>query len=268
MNDKSSLTSPIDAELDALRARVSRRREYLELLEVELANTRTVIQEFTDLYNARISPLETRYRQLREMLDQLTADQAPPDTEWKTRHNGQKQKSGQNGHKRGEDRLPKQKSSAIDKDPDYERKIRDLFRRLAKQHHPDLAQQVEDKKRREDLMAEINQAYSAKDLDALEKLATRNGTDRHAGWVGADAEIARLALELRQLDAMIFEVEQTIRELDLSHAMQMRSEMKADRETGRDYLSEIEADYRARILELQEQLIAMGQDLDQGVSQN
>jgi hypothetical protein len=269
---QKSLTDPFNPDLLTLQGKVARRREYLDLLELELRNTRGVIMEFTQLYAARITPLETRHRQLSEMLEQLNADQAPPDSEWKgskrrvngNSHASQNGHSAENGHKRDDTKKPKK--APTDSDPDYERKIRELFRRLAKQHHPDLAQAEEDKKRREELMADINQAYSAKDLDALEELAKQSGDGLH--WAGLEGDLARLNLELRQLDAMIFDVEQTIREMDLSPAMQMRSEMRADRETGRDYLSEIEAEYRARILELHEKLLSLGADLDLPVSSN
>ena len=69
-------------------------------------------------------------------------------------------------------------------------------------------------------------------------------------------------MELRQLEMMIFDIEQTIRELDLSPAMQMRSELKADQEDGRDSLSELELQFRNRISDLEEQLIAMGAETE------
>ena len=61
---------------------------------------------------------------------------------------------------------------------------------------------------------------------------------------------------------MIFEVENTIRELDLSSAMQMRSELHADQDDGRDAFMELEGEFKTRIALLQEQLLAMGADLD------
>lgn len=268
MKPKKSLSKALSPDLVALQARVARRREYLELLEVELSNTRAVIMEFTQIYSTRIGPLETRHRQLQEMLEQLTADLAPPDIGWKGR-NGSQQQKAQNGHKSEEPKQkPKKANSAAETDPNYERKVRDLFHRLAKQHHPDLAQADEDKQRRVGIMAEINRAYSDKNLEALENLANNHAAATGALWSGPEADLARLSMELRQLDTMIFEVEQLIRELDLSPAMQMRSSMKADRETGRDYFGEIEADYRTRIVELQERLIALGADLDLSASIN
>jgi len=44
--------------------------------------------------------------------------------------------------------------------------------------------------------------------------------------------------------------------------MQLRSEMKGERQDGRDFLSEMEAEVKARITELQEQLLGLGADLD------
>jgi hypothetical protein len=261
MNPHNSLSTALPPDLLALQARVARRREYMELLEVELSNTRAVIMEFTQVYSARIGPLENRHRQLQELLEKLTADFAPPDTEWKGRKGGQQQKA-QNGHKNEEPKPKPKKAKPAETDPNYERKVRDLFHRLAKQHHPDLAQAEEDKKRRVAIMAEINLAYSDKNLEALENLEKDHQLASGALWSGPEADLARLTMELRQLDTMIFEVEQLIRELDLSPAMQMRSSMKADRETGRDYFRDLEADYRSRIIDLQEQLIALGADLD------
>lgn len=268
MNPQKGLSTALPPDLLALQARVARRREYMELLEVELSNTRAVIMEFTQVYSARIGPLETRHRQLQEMLEQLTADLAPPDTEWKGRKGSQQQRA-QNGHKSDEPQpKPKRVKASVETDPNYERKVRDLFHRLAKRHHPDLAQEEEDKKRRVAIMAEINLAYSDKNLEGLENLEKDHQLSTGALWSGPEADLARLTMELRQLDTMIFEVEQLIRELDLSPAMQMRSSMKADRETGRDYFRDLEADYRARIVDLQERLIALGADLDISSSVN
>jgi hypothetical protein len=121
-----------------------------------------------------------------------------------------------------------------------------------------VAKDDEQRKHHEALMSEINQAYSAKNLEALRKLAEHKAEAAGEAASTPAAELARLIVELRQLEMMIFDIEQTIRELDLSPAMQMRSELKADQEDGRDSLSELELQFRNRISDLEEQLIAMG----------
>jgi hypothetical protein len=262
MSKKNSLISPQEAELAALRAKAAKRREYLDLLELELANTRAAIQEFTDLYNRRIGPLEAEQQRLQRLLEELQADQAPPSNDWRgvRRGGSQEQSNGGNGHEQQDKPFKKKPLPAAQQDPDYERKVRDLFRKLAKQYHPDVAKDDEQRKHHEALMSEINQAYSAKNLEALRKLAEHKADAAGEAASTPAAELARLIVELRQLEMMIFDIEQTIRELDLSPAMQMRSELKADQEDGRDSLSELELQFRNRISDLEEQLIAMGAD--------
>lgn len=264
---KKSLSFPISPELEALRARVLRRREYLDLLETELTNTRAVVREFTALYNARISPLEQRQARLRKQLEELLADQAPPASGWRGSGRAPNrpyiagaEPQGEPEPEREEDpsgRLPRKKPPQ--KDPDYERKIRDLFRRLAKQYHPDVAQDDQTRKINEDLMAEINKAYMERDLEALQALEKTRSFSSNGLPATPEAELAHLTLELRQLESMIFEIEGTIRELDLSPAMQMRSDTREDH----NVLAELEADFRTRINDLQEQLLGLGVEINE-----
>lgn len=258
---RKSTSLQVDAEIQLVRARVLRRREYLELLETELTNTRAIIQEFTQLYNKRIGPLEREQVRLSRLLEQWSVDLAPPANGWRGRGKRAEKQASANGHHREQEPIEKKKR-ARQIDQDYERKVRDLFRRLAKRFHPDLAQEGEDKKQFDKIMSEINQAYMARDLKALEALAQANSPSMRGGSRLPAAELARLKLELRQLDAMIFEIEQTIRKLDLSPAMQMRGDSNDGRPHRRDILREMEADYRARINDLREQLIGLGIDLD------
>ncbi len=252
----------VDADLAATRARVQRRREYLDLLETELTNTRAIIQEFTQLYNQRVAPLEREQKRLSQLLKKWAVDLAPPANGWQGRGKQAQKQTNPNGHReKQESTRVEKKKRAHNPDPDYERKVRDLFRRLAKQYHPDLVQEGEDKKQFEKIMAEINQAYMAKDLKALETFAQAHVDGKSRGHSRLpSAELARLKLELRQLDAMIFEIEQTIRELDLSPAMQLRGDSDDGHPHRRDVLREMEADFQTRIDDLREQLMGLGVD--------
>lgn len=267
MNKTTSLISPLQAELESLRAKLARRREYMDLLDIELTNTRGALEEFTSLYNQRIGPLEAHYQQLQRQLDVLTADQAPPGNDWRgvRRNPGSRagwRRPAEEAQQPEEDVPFKKRAAPSSQDVNHERRVRELFRRLAKRYHPDVATDEEQKKWHEEIMAEVNQAYSAKNLQALEALDKRMGLEREMGVTPA-VELARLTVELRQLETLIFDMEQTIRDLDLSPAMQLRSELRIDHEDGRDSLSALEREVRERIALLEEQVLAMGGDLQQ-----
>lgn len=255
---KTSLSTSVRPDLDGVRAKVQRRREYLDLLETELGNTRRALQEFTDVYNRRVAPLEKQRARLRQMLDEILADQGPPASGWLAGRRGKPYAAHNQPPEEPaseQERLPAKKPLAA-KDPDYERKLRELFRQLAKRYHPDVTHNAAEKKQQEEIMAVINQAYMNKDLETLETVA-KSHPAKAGGSLGPEAEFARLTLELRQLDTMIFEVENTIRELDLSPAMQMHTESKTERNR-RDIFADMESEYRARISELEEQLLGLG----------
>jgi hypothetical protein len=252
----NKLTKQTQEALKAIRAKVAHRREYLDILEMELMNTRQVLQEFSTLYRQRLGSLETELNRLEGILDEdVSARKGAPGS------NGAGNAEGHKKNTEEPNQHHQKRKLHSTKNPDYERKIRELFRKLAKRFHPDLANEAEEKKQREAIMAKINQAYSARDLKALEELARDIATNMDGDSVGPDKEYLRLKVELRHLETMIFEVEHTIRELDLSPVMQMRSEAKSEDRAGRDLLGTMEFDLKLRIAELREHLLDLGLEL-------
>ncbi len=252
------LTYPALADLEALRKKVQHRRGYLELLELELFNTRKGLQDFTDAYNARLSGLEKELNRLEHLME------AKFEEEEKQREalpGGNKKKGWRYySNPEADEVIKDDHQKKLEKDPIFEQKIRELFRNLAKRFHPDLAEGKEDKSEREKIMARINQAYSAKDLRSLEKMLKQAGERDSGNAIGPEAEILRNKVELRHLEAIIFEVEHTIREIDLSPAMQLRNDLHFEKEAGRDFFADIEINLKGRISELSDHLLDLGVD--------
>ena len=252
------LTYPALEELERLRAKVKYRQGYLELLEFELFNTRKGLQEFTDAYNTRLGELEKELNRLQHLME------ARFEEEEKLREAlpGGEKKKGWRFYSRpqADENEQNDKAKKINKDPEFEKKIRELFRNLAKRFHPDLAEGKGDKNEREKIMARINQAYGARDLRSLEKMAKQAGARDSGNAIGPQAEILRNKVELRNLDAMIFEVEHTIREIDLSPAMQLRNDLNFEIEAGRDFFADIERNIKEKIREISDHLLDLGID--------
>jgi hypothetical protein len=251
----NELTHQTEEALKAIRAKVAHRREYLNILEMELYNTRQTLQEFNNQYRTRLGTLELELNRLEQILDNNISSREPELERSDSTNNKEEQ---ERTRRKSAHVHPAKNQLKSTRNPDYERKVRELFRNLAKRFHPDLTNDSDEKKRREEIMAKINQAYTSRDLDLLQELAQDSAIQGDNQIAGPNEEYMRFKIELRQLETMIFEVEHTIRELDLSPAMQMRTEAKTEENAGRDMLGNMEFDLKLRIAELREHLIDLG----------
>jgi hypothetical protein len=263
-----------DSELEMLRERLNKKREFIAILELELFNTRAEMAEWGKVYNERIAPLEERLRVLRRTLyealetqrgagdglddpEDFALPEEDPEGEdpfaYRARANGRNGHNGRNGKA-----LP----------PKLEEEIRRLFRELAKRFHPDLTGDAEEKAWREQIMTRVNQAYTERDLDTLKKLAEQ--PDRPVPQKkNREEEVKALRKELKRLDGVIADLKATIRVLEESPVMQLKSEARMQRRDGRDLLTEMEASLKEQIDDLEEHLTVLGldsnQDLDESV---
>lgn len=80
--------------------------------------------------------------------------------------------------------------------------LKQLYRQLARRYHPDLTTDPVERERRNKLMAEINAAYSQRDLAALQALAAQPD--------GATIEEPLAVLQLRQLQQIHDQLEQRL----------------------------------------------------------
>jgi hypothetical protein len=208
------------------------------------------------VYSQHIGPLEAELNRLMNILEAETVYDAPPDPD--ARFGPKADTDNKEGPQGGRGAHTRRQVVEDARDADYERKIRELFRNLAKRFHPDLAGDDTDREKREKIMAQVNNAYASRDLKALQSLAQMAKVSKNGGSRSPQAELMRLKMELSDLEAMVFEVEHTIRELDNSPAMQMRTEYKIETQAGRDMLADLKESYQMRISELREHLIDLG----------
>lgn len=73
--------------------------------------------------------------------------------------------------------------------------IKTLWKKLIRTFHPDLVQNLEEKHQREEIMKQINAAYAARDLEALQKIAVSNITPSIREMTVEDLEQALVDLE-------------------------------------------------------------------------
>lgn len=249
-----------DPELSALDEALSERRSRVAELELELFELRSELAEFEAELNRRLAPLEARRDQLQEQLraarlqaarraqwgERADSDDIPEDVIEQFRKTWRR--SGTVARKRKLPRISAQE----------EQEIKRLYRALAKRFHPDLTTDPQEKSRREKIMAEVNQAYTEKNLAQLRQLQSKPDAQEQADERSREKVLADLRAEVRRLEGVIRELETTLRNLTHSRLVQLKLEASFARSQGRDLLRDMEQDLRQEIAELQVELESIG----------
>jgi len=127
--------------------------------------------------------------------------------------------------------------------------LRNLFRRVAKTIHPDLATNERERAYRTSLMARANEAYKNEDMEALERILYEweHRDEKSFVEVPQLTEANRLEQKLLQIKARIKEIETRIRELKQSDLYQLMIKVEQAELEGRDLLSAMAKDLQYQI---------------------
>jgi len=115
-----------------------------------------------------------------------------------------------------------------------------LFREVAKRIHPDLTSDRDDRAKRQQLMAEANEAYGRGDETQLTKILTEYECSPEAvKGDGPGAELIRAIRRISQARSRLSEIDAEIQELQRSDLYQLRSRIDEAQIHGRDVLKEM-----------------------------
>ena len=112
-----------------------------------------------------------------------------------------------------------------------------LYREVAKRVHPDLTSDRNDRAKRQQLMAEANQAYERGDETRLAKILTAYEHSPEAvEGEGAGAELVRVIRRVSQARGRLAEIEAEMQGLLRSDLYQLKSRVDEAEKSGRDVL--------------------------------
>ena len=135
--------------------------------------------------------------------------------------------------------------------PAGEAQVKQLYRRLARRFHPDLAMDEADRARRTEKMAAINDAYAARSLTELQTLAQEPDTFIQTGRARPGQTQAQLVqalqAELARCQRRLREIEGELRSQRQRPSLQLSLEVKLARRQGHDLLGEIAAELEHKI---------------------
>jgi len=256
----SELTQTIDnwperiAELQALLGEL---RPQLIDAEAQLADRLAAISAFEFRVRARLESLSRRLDTLQGDIDELRrqlhrraadwleqdpeqSDREPVEEVWRFEENTA---SAGSFRYRAGDETPRPA-------PEGKRlvSLKQLYRQLARRFHPDLALDEADRAYRTDMMMAINAAYTAGNLEALERLA--NEPDSISGIPQTPGELAAaLEHEVERCRLRLREIGEELSTLERHHSARLMRRAEQAEARGRDLLAELAADLRHRIAE-------------------
>lgn len=235
-----SLLDELRPQLVDAEARLAERLAAISAFEYRLRARLESLSRRLDALQGEIDALRSELRRYRDSF--LEPEDAPPSRDAWRFEGGSAASSGEFRYRA--------KPSAARPAPEGKRlaAIKPLYRRLARRFHPDLALDEIDRAYRTELMMAINAAYTAGDLEELERLAEEPDSISRAPQspeelaAALQREVERCRRRLAEIDKELA----TLEEHDSTRLMRRAERAAAE---GRDLLAELAADLRRRIAE-------------------
>ncbi len=133
--------------------------------------------------------------------------------------------------------------------------LKRAYREVAKRIHPDLTTNEADRARRQELMAEANEAYQRGDESRLAQiLDTYESSPETVEGEGAGAELVRVIRNLSLIKNRLGEIETEIQRFTSSDLYLLKIQVEEAHEQGRDLLTEMAEKVCKRIADCKERL--------------
>ncbi|PJF23462.1 MAG: hypothetical protein CUN56_00805 [Phototrophicales bacterium] len=246
-----------------LQATIRQQEAEVQRLEHEIVEIQREIAAFEVEYNRVVKPVEVRLQAVRDAINDLETlrlqkqrgSDATLETLWKSADTHTPPPP------------PINDDDSLDVAPvkPKDRNIKDLYRRLARMYHPDMADNEADRQHRNRLMAMINEAYAQQDFDALQALAETTQDISQSD----DIQLPLNVLKMRKLQQYSADLAVRIMDLKAQHTELMHSPMmtlkiqwKLARIKGRDLLQEMFHDFQTEYETLLKKLDTLRNAID------
>ncbi|HEY0426891.1 MAG TPA: J domain-containing protein [Pyrinomonadaceae bacterium] len=247
-----NVLAPEEIELNKKRKVLERLKDRLADREEEMTDLRAELEQFEAQYTMEVARL---YAELDEIEAQIAEEEVklvPDDEEIK---------------KRAEELRRRAEESAVNADGDWEgcsnkwrptAEAKKAYHNLARIIHPDLALDTEEKERRHDLMAKLNDAYSAGNQNLLNKLVEdfRDSPDLIKGDTVGD-KLVRAIRQIWQIKNRLKELREEKLKAELSENFVLMQKVQAEMLEGRNLLKQMAGRTKTQILKAQRRLTTL-----------
>lgn len=247
-------TSPPE-ELERRRREFHALERRLARLEHDLEDLREDVREFEKLYETRMADRLSELDTLRRELARARTEASGGGT--REAGESERRRYGLGDGEPEKEEVPRVRTGTVGATRGGG--IRDLYRKVAKAIHPDLAGEEAERKRRQKLMAEANRAYAEEDRVTLEAILEEWEADPEAAVaVGTAGELALVTRRIARVVERIRAVEVEIARLRDTELYRLIQRVEEAKRRGRDFIAEMAAKLDADILAACRMLNALG----------
>ena len=247
--------SPEEEELQAKQAELDALLNQLGLKELDLETLHAEINTFFLAYNAALLPKVAEAKELRARIAQAKYILDPRD-ETQDESQETRESADQSEKDRQEQFGTSDPPDPVQSEPFRPTpELRSIYLSLVKKAHPDLGKDDDDRRRRNDFMVMVNQAYEAGDARALQELADEwalGGDPAEGETIGE--RLVRLIRQISDVRNRLLVTDSEIGSLKNSDNYLLVEEAEQARSEGRDLVAEHVASTEGHINELKYQI--------------
>lgn len=241
MSSVVQILSPQAEELQAKRRELAQLRKNVAEMELQLSTEKAELNLFEIRYQEVVGAKYAEMDIVKAQVLSLAAKLYPKSETFSEQAESAHEQAKEYSEK-------KENTTSREKEFSPPENLKKLFRRVAKKIHPDLSSSVEERNKRNDLMAKLNQAYDKLDEDAIRSILVEweaEGFSEDTLELGEQLE--RVVRQLAQVRGRLYIISAEIEELQLSEMFQLKNNIELAEKEGRDLLREIADDIDEKI---------------------
>lgn len=227
--------APEEIELNKKRVLLDRLKDRLASSEEAMADLRAELEQFEAQYTMEVGRYYADLDEIEARIAEEEVKLNPEDEEIKKKAEEARRRAEESAAQADEENW---EGCSFKWQPTVEAKK--AYHKLARLIHPDLALDAEERTRRHDLMAKLNDAYSAGDQNLLNKLIEeyRDSPDLVKGDSIGD-ELVRVIRQIAQVRNRLNELREEKLTVELSELFILREKVHAEMLEGRNLLKQM-----------------------------
>lgn len=234
---------PEQEELAAKRKQLDELEAEYATRQMEYSTLASEIGAFRNRYYLRVGVLYAQLDTLRAEIKARIFSNAPDDVEAK--------QTAEKAQQQADETVREVNCAAEDEPVSFQPSadLKQLYRQAAKLIHPDRAKDEQDRQLRDRLMAEVNAAYAAGDIDAIHRIIERYRNQLDAPDVDdIGVQLVRVIRNIARTRNQIASLVQSIAELQASNWFKLKTEVEQGEANGENPLGELAEKIHAEIL--------------------